>query len=51
VSLVLDPALLADVASTMPPVPAERQGFDRAIIDAEIFVVLLPEAGTLAPSI
>lgn len=28
---------------------AERPGFDRAIIDAEIFVVLLPEAVTLMP--
>jgi hypothetical protein len=31
--------------------PAERPGFDRAIIDAEIFVVLLPEAGTLVPDV
>jgi hypothetical protein len=29
--------------------PAERSSFDRAIIDAEIFVVLLPKAGTLVP--
>jgi hypothetical protein len=29
--------------------PAERPGFDRTIIDAEIFVVSLPRAGPLLP--